>query len=52
MDKDIDTEAYLMLNAMIRIAKDLEKVLIGIYASTGILMLIAFILILRTLMGR
>lgn len=49
---DTDTEAYMMLNAMLRIAKDLEKALVGIYATAGLLGLIAFIMIYRLLDGR
>lgn len=49
---DTDSEAYMLLNSMIRIAKDLERVLIVLYASAGLLGLIAFIMILRTMIGR
>lgn len=40
-------QADMMVNTMIRIAQDLEKVMIGIFASAGLLGVIAFILILR-----
>jgi hypothetical protein len=42
---------YAMTNSLIRIAKDLEKVLIGIYVSVAVLGLIAAALILQTLLG-
>lgn len=48
-DDDVDTEAYIMLNALIRIAKDLERVIVAIYMCAGLLGLIAFVLILRML---
>lgn len=40
-------QADMMVNTLIRIAKDLERVMIGIFASAGLLGVIAFILILR-----
>lgn len=49
---ETDSEAYMMLNAMIRIAKDLEKVLIALWMSAGLLGLIAFMIVLRTMLGR
>lgn len=47
-----DTEAYMMLNSLIRIAKDLERVLIALWVSAGLLGLIAFMIVLRTMIGR
>lgn len=49
---DADSEAYMMLNSMIRIAKDLEKVLVALWVSAGLLGLIAFMIVLRTMLGR
>lgn len=40
-------QADMMVNTMIRIARDLERVIIGIFASAGLLAVIAFILIIR-----
>lgn len=40
-------QADMMVNTMIRIAKDLERVAVGIYACAGLLSLVAFVLILR-----
>lgn len=39
--------ADMMVNTMVRIAKDLERVIVGIFASAGLLGLIAGILIVR-----
>lgn len=45
-------QADMMVNTMIRIAKDLERVIVGVFATAGLLGLIAFILIFRLLIGR
>lgn len=45
-------QADMMVNTMIRIAKDLERVIVGVFATAGLLGLISFILILRLLIGR
>lgn len=37
----------MMVNSMVRIAKDLEKAIVGIFATAGLLGGILFILILR-----
>lgn len=44
-------QADMMVNTMIRIAKDLEKVTLGIYASAGLLGAIVFILLVRWMTG-
>lgn len=44
-------QADMMVNSMIRIAKDLERVIIGIFISAGFLGAIVFILILRWMTG-
>lgn len=49
---DTNSEAYMMLNSMIRIAKDLEKALIGIFATAGLLGLIAVLMLYRLMIGR
>lgn len=41
-----------MITTMERIAKDLEKVIFWLSTSAGLLALIAFAIILRTLIGR
>lgn len=41
----------MMVNSMIRIAKDLERVIVGIFISAGFLGAIVFILILRWMTG-
>lgn len=43
---------YQMVDTLIRIAKDLERVLRGIYLCGALLGFIAFILTMRTMMGR
>jgi hypothetical protein len=40
-------QADMMVNSLIRIAKDLERAIIGIFATAGLLGGILFILILR-----
>ena len=45
----IDTEAMMFLNTMIRIAKDLEKLLVACYVCGGLLGVIAFVLVYRQL---
>lgn len=49
---DTDSEAYMLLNSMIRIAKDLERLLIATYACGGLLGLIAFMMLVRLMIGR
>lgn len=44
-------QADMMVNSMIRIAKDLERVILGIFVSAGFLGAIFFILILRWITG-
>lgn len=41
-----------MVKSLERIANDLERVILGIYAMVGLLAVIAFILVLRTMIGR
>jgi hypothetical protein len=41
-----------MVDVMTRLARDLEKVLIGIGVCAGLLALIAFIMLVRTAIGR
>jgi hypothetical protein len=45
-------QADMMVNSMIRIARDLERVLIGIWACAGLLGLMTFLILLRLLIGR
>lgn len=44
-------QADMMVNTLIRIAKDLERVIVGIFASAGLLGAIVFILIVRWMTG-
>lgn len=44
-------QADMMVNTMIRIAKDLERVLVALWVSAGILALIGLLAILRTAFG-
>lgn len=45
-------EQNAMINSLIRIAKDLERSLIGVYATAGLLALIAGLMVYRLLTGR
>jgi hypothetical protein len=45
-------QADMMVNTMIRIAKDLERVLVALWVSAGILTIIGIFVIIRTLLGR
>lgn len=45
-------QADMMVNSLIRIAKDLEKAIIGIYATAGLLGFIAGMMLLRLMIGR
>lgn len=38
---------YMMVNSLTRIAKDLERTLVGIFTCAGLLGLIAFVLLYR-----
>lgn len=42
-------QADVMVNSLIRIAKDLERVIIGIFACAGLLALLCFLLLYRIL---
>lgn len=45
-------QADMMVNTMIRIAKDLERVLVALWVSAGILTFIGLLVLLRTALGR
>jgi hypothetical protein len=47
-----DAREFMMINSLTRIAKDLERVIVGIFASVGLLGLIAGLLLLRLMIGR
>jgi hypothetical protein len=44
-------QADMMVNTLIRIAKDLERAIIGIFATAGIMGAILFVLILRWMLA-
>jgi hypothetical protein len=45
-------QADMMVNTMIRIARDLERVLVALWVSGGILAAIGILVLIRTLIGR
>jgi hypothetical protein len=45
-------QADMLVNTMIRIARDLERVLIALWVSGGILAAIGILVLIRTLIGR